>query len=170
MASKWLDKVGAIVADSVYSDGVLVARDVGFTAPEIEFTTAEIKAGGNVEIPISTWTEPMEASVTMIGVDKGLAQLLRLERQNFEFRFVQDVMGVDGLVTPHSGKIFLGCSPKTIPGLAFTPGEVGENELTLSVYRYQLFWDNEEHLLVDKFNNIFRVLGKDYAQSIASML
>ena len=168
--TKSLEKAGAIVADRVFSDGVLVAEDVTFTAPEVELVTAELKAGGNVEVPITGWTEPMEASITHIGVDKGLTHLLRLQRQNIEFRFVQDVVDAAGLVTTLGGKIFLGCSPKTFPGLAFTPGEIGENEITMSVYRYQLFWAGVEQWLIDKFNNIFRVEGYDQLANIRSLL
>ena len=42
--SKWLDLKGPVVADTVYSDNTLVARDVSFTLPGIEFMTADVQA------------------------------------------------------------------------------------------------------------------------------
>ena len=35
--AKWLDIKGPVVADTVYADSTLVAKDVAFTLPGIEF-------------------------------------------------------------------------------------------------------------------------------------
>ena len=37
---KWLDIKGPVVADTVYADNTLVAKDVAFTLPGLEFMTA----------------------------------------------------------------------------------------------------------------------------------
>lgn len=39
--AKWLDIKGPVVADTVYADSTLVAKDVSFTLPGIEFLTAD---------------------------------------------------------------------------------------------------------------------------------
>ncbi len=165
-----LESFGAVEGSTVYSDRQLVARDVAITLPEVSFVTSEISSGGTVEIPIMGWTEAMEAAITKIGADKGLIHLLRLKRQDLEIRFVQQVMALDGTIKRCPCKAFLGCAPKTIPGIAITPGEPSENEITLSVFRYQLFINNEEALLIDKFAGICRVEGTDYSHEIESML
>ena len=41
---KWLDIKGPVVADTVYADGVLVAKDVAFTLSGIEFLTADVNS------------------------------------------------------------------------------------------------------------------------------
>lgn len=41
---KWLDIKGPVVADTVYADNVLVAKDVAFTLPGMEFVTADVQA------------------------------------------------------------------------------------------------------------------------------
>lgn len=41
---KWLDIKGPVVADTVYADNTLVARDTSFTLPGIEFLTADVQA------------------------------------------------------------------------------------------------------------------------------
>ena len=39
--AKWLDIKGPVVADTVYADSTLVAKDVAFTLPGIEFLTGQ---------------------------------------------------------------------------------------------------------------------------------
>lgn len=171
MASKWLDKASAIVADSVYSDGKLVARDVAVTLPEVNHVMAEINAGGPTEIPITSWIEAMELSITLKGIDSvAIAQLARQERQSLEIRFVEDMMKVDGTKRVAGCKAFLTVIPKGIPGIELELGEVPENEMLFSVIRYQLFVDNKEIHCIDKFNDKFKVNGKDYSESIESLL
>lgn len=41
---KWLDIKGPVVADTVYADNTLVAKDVAFTLPGLEFMTADVMA------------------------------------------------------------------------------------------------------------------------------
>lgn len=171
MAGKWLDKASAIVANTVYTDGRLVARDVATSLPEISHVTAEINAGGPTDIPITSWIEAMEASITLKGIDPvGIAWLGRQQRQNMEIRFVEDMMQIDGTKRVAGCKAFMTVIPKGIPALELELGEIPENEMTFSVIRYQLFVDNREMFCVDKFNNIFRVNGTDYSESIESML
>ena len=43
---------GPVVADTIYSDGKLVARDVSVTLPEITPMTADLQAMGTFSIPI----------------------------------------------------------------------------------------------------------------------
>ena len=86
---KWVDIKGPVVADTVYSDNVLVAKDTSFTLPGIEFLTADVQAMGTMTVPLIGLLENMELTVTKIGVDNGLSRLNRLEKQNLEFRCYQ---------------------------------------------------------------------------------
>ena len=95
MAS-WLDIKGPVVADTVYSDGTLVAKDTGFTLPGIELMTATVQAMGNMDVPLIGLLENMQLSINKIGMDKGLGRMNRLEKHNFEFRWVQNVVKSDG--------------------------------------------------------------------------
>ena len=77
--AKWLDIKGPVVADTVYADSTLVAKDVAFTLPGIEFLTADVQAMGNMTVPLIGLLENMELSITKIGVDNGLRRMNRLE-------------------------------------------------------------------------------------------
>jgi len=72
---KWLDIKGAVVADTVYADNVLVAKDVSFTLPGIEFVTADVQAMGNMTVPLVGLLENMELAITKIGVDMGVCHV-----------------------------------------------------------------------------------------------
>ena len=40
----WVDQKNAVVADTVYCDNVLAAKNVSISLPEVAFSTAEISA------------------------------------------------------------------------------------------------------------------------------
>lgn len=41
---KFMNIKGAVVADTVYCDGTLVAKDVAFTIPGVSFLSADVQA------------------------------------------------------------------------------------------------------------------------------
>lgn len=170
MAGVFKDIPTATVASTLYTGGKLVARNVTATLPEISMTSAETKAGGTVEVPVTGQVEAMEASFTLPGVDDGFREMSKLESQDIELRWVQDKLSNDGKVAPVGYKAFLRGYPKTIPGASVEVGSAPENEMTIGVTRYQLFADGEEVLCIDQLNDIFKVGATDYAKGIASLL
>ena len=72
MANLWLDLKGPILADTVYVDGVLAAKDVTIALPPVNLVTADFKAMGTYTAPLPGQIEAMEASITKIGIDLGL--------------------------------------------------------------------------------------------------
>ena len=166
----WLDIKGPVLADSVYSDGTLVAKDVDFTLPGLAFLTADVKAMGNMSIPLIGLLENMSLSVTKIGVDKGLGSMNRLEKQNLEFRFVQNVVKSDGSAKSEGCKAFVRTLPGSFPDLGIKVGETTEAENTYNVTRMQIFAGGEEIVCVDRLAGVLRVNGKDYYGDIASLL
>ena len=161
---------GAVLADTVYSDGELVAKDVTVTLPSVNYMTAEHKAMGTIELPMLGQIEAMEASVTKKGYDAGLATLAQPTAKNLEIRFVQDVITAEGVSQPEGCKAFLRAVPKTLPGSDLEPGATGDTQVTFAVTRYQLIVGGKELCLVDQLKGIQRINGKDYAKSINSLL
>ena len=49
----WVDQKNGLVADTVYCDNELVAKDVAFKLPEITFATAESQAMGRTETELA---------------------------------------------------------------------------------------------------------------------
>lgn len=161
---------GPILADTVYMDGNLAARDVDVTLPGVTFMTADFRAMGTLTLPILGQIEAMELAITKIGVDLGLSKATSPESKTAEIRWAQDLKGLDGSTKTVGCKAFLRVVPKGLPGIGVTPGSTSENELTYAVSRYQLFVDGKEQWLIDQLNHKLRIDGKDYYEDIESLL
>lgn len=167
---KWIDIRGSIAGSTVYSGGALAARNATATLPSITPVTAEIKAGGTIEAPITGQVEAMELAITLQGPDEGMRRLCKMGSHDIEIRWVQDVMGVDGSVKQEGCKAFFRGYPKEIGGLSVEVGSAAENEFTFGVTRYQLYVGGVEYWCIDQLNGIFRVDGTDYAKTMAALL
>lgn len=167
--SVFVNICGPIVADTVYSDGKLVARDVGVTLPEVTPQTADLPAMGTMSMPIWQLIENMETAITKIGVDLGLSALIKPDMKPIEIRFIQTVTDANGNTKSVGCKAFIKGVPNKIPGIGVSIGENSENEVTIMTTRYNLFADGKEMFLIDRLAGIVRIDGKDYAD-ISSML
>lgn len=161
---------GPVLADTVYADNKLVAKNVELTLPEVTPTTADVQAMGTMSIPIPQLLENMELSITKIGADQGLAAMLSFDSFPIEVRWVQSVTDANGKTANVGCKAFLRCISTVIPEGGLTPGEASENEMTYTVTRYQMLQNGQEVWLIDRLAGICRVRGKDYMGRINSML
>lgn len=168
--AKWLDIKGPVVADTVYADNTLVAKDTAFTLPGIEFMTADVQAMGNMSVPLVGLLENMELSITKIGIDKGLSRMNRLEKQSFEFRWVQNVVASDGSQKVEGCKAFVRTMPGSFPETGVEVGSAPEHENTYNVTRMQIYANGTEVLCVDRLSQILRINGKDYMTNINNLL
>lgn len=158
------------MADTVYSSNQLVARDVSFTLPGIEFLTADVQAMGNMTVPFVGLLENMELSITKVGLDDGLKKLNKLDKQNLEFRWVQNVVKSDGTQSVEGCKAFVRTLPAATPEIGVEVGSAPEEEMTYKVTRLQIYINGREFLTVDRLAGILRVDGKDYMSKINSLL
>lgn len=165
-----IDLSGVIVADTIYYNNQLSAKESAFTLPAVNPLTNDYRAMGTMTLPTMGLIEAMETTITKIGIDRGLKTMLRPESATLEYRWVQNVVKPDGSQKPEGCKAFLRVVPKGIPGMSIDPGSSSENELGFFVTRYQLFVAGEEYWLVDRLNGILRIGGNDYAKDIFSML
>ena len=168
--ANWLDIKGPVVADTVYADKQLVAKDVSFTLPGIEFVTADVQAMGNMSVALVGLLEHMELAITKIGLDKGLSRMNRLEKQNFEFRWVQNVVKSDGSSAVEGCKAFVRTLPASTPEIGVEVGSATEGEGTYGVTRLQIYVGGTEYMCVDRLSQILRVNGKDYYSKINKLL
>lgn len=166
----FLDIHGPVVADSCYVNNKLVARDVAATLPEVAPSTADLRALGTMSVPIWQLLDNMEMSITKIGVDKGLSDMLKPEPLPMELRWMHTVTDANGATKNVQCKAFLRGIPSRIPGIGIEPGSASENEFTQTVTRYQLIVDGKELWLIDRLAGIVRIGGKDYASDLNSFL
>ena len=168
--ANWLDIKGPVVADTVYDGGVLVGKDIGFTIPGLEFATGDVQAMGNMSVPLIGLLENMELSITKVGMDRGLGRMNRLEKHNFEFRWVQNVVKSDGSQSVEGCKAFVRTMPGSIPEIGGEVGSATEHENTYNVTRVQVFVGGYEMMCVDRLSQILRIDGKDYMKQITNLL
>lgn len=166
----WMDIKGAIVADTVYADGKLVAKDVGFTLPSVALQTGDVQAMGTMSIPLVGLLDDMELAITKIGIDLGLSKLSRLEKQNIEFRWVQNVVKSDGSQSVEGCKAFVRTMPGAFPETGVEIGSAPEQENTYNVTRMQIYANGVEVVCVDRLSQILRINGVDYMSQINNLL
>lgn len=169
---KTLDIRGPINADTSYIDGTLVARNTTITLPEVTHVIVSVQAAlGEYEVPLYGLVESMESTIQKVGVDEGLSKMLTMEPKTFEHRWAQQVTKSDGSSVVEGCKAFIRGVPKiAIPSIEINPGNSVELDVPLSVSRYQLFVDGKEICLIDKLAGICRIHGKDYAESVNTLL
>lgn len=166
MATNYL--AGPTLRTSWLCDGSYVDKDCVITLPEIAMQTAEFKAMGTIEIPVPL-TDAIETTVAQNGLKKEYFKAFGLESKTHEFRASQQVT-VDGKVKTVGIKAFIKGIVKSIPGATLEQGETVDGDISIATLRYQLFVDGEEVILIDKLNNIFKIYGKDYAESMNSYI
>ena len=169
MAGTFVNICGPVVADTVYADGKLLARDAAVTLPEVAPMTAELPAMGTFELPVWQLIEQMEASITKIGLDMGLRSAITPDMKPLEFRWVQTVTDANGQTKNVGCKAFLRGIPLNLPEIGLEVGSASEHECRISLTRYNLFVDGKEMWLIDRFAGIVRINGKNYAD-LDSML
>ena len=167
---KWVDQDTAVIADSIYCDDKLVARDTPVTLPEITFLTAEVNAMGTMSAAILGLIEDMITSITKRGVDKNFFTMLTPGAHDYEIRFVQNRMSADGRTRAVGCKAFITGEANTIPGIGLEVGSQSENETTITTTRYLLYVDGEEMLCIDRLAGICRILGVDHYKKIEEHL
>ena len=161
---------GPVVADTVYCNNKLVARDVSATLPEVTAMTTDVQAMGTLSLPVWQLVEHMETAITKIGVDMGFASLIKPDMKAIELRWAQTVTDANGITKNVGCKAFITGIPNKIPGVGLEVGATIEGEVTLATTRYALFVDGKEICLIDKLSGICRIDGKDYAKSINALL
>lgn len=160
---------GPIVANSIYCNDILVARDVAVTLPEVVPMTADLSAMGTYSKPIWNLIDNMELAVTKVGVDLSMRTMVSPGTKPIEIRWVQTVTEATGNTRNVGCKAFMRVEPNKLPGIGHEVGSASDNECTYTVTRYQLIVDGVEMWLIDRLTGDCKIAGVD-VNSIDSML
>jgi phage tail tube protein FII len=136
----------------------------------VNFLTTEVNAMGAMDVILPGLIEAMEAAITKIGIDMGLARMSTPTKHSYEFRWAQNVLKDNGKTEPEGCKAFITGVPKGIPGASIEIGSNIENEITIGVTRYQLYCGGKEILCIDRLSQICRINGTDYYKNISKLL
>lgn len=163
-------KKGAILANSIYCDGKIIADDAEITLPDLEFLTAEIQAAGPVEIPLWGLLNAIELGITVPGISKDCAKLAQPEPHNIVINAVQQKVAMDGTVDVEQIKVSATGTGKKAPSGAPKTGEVASQEYIISCSAYKLDVDGDEVYNVNKFTGDCFIAGKNYGKKVKSLL
>jgi phage tail tube protein FII len=94
----------------------------------------------------------------------------RLEKQDLEFRWIQNVTKQDSSQTKEGCKAFVRTMPSNIAGFSVEVGNPTENDMTYNVTRVQVYAGGVEIMCIDRLSQILRINGKDYMAEINSLL
>lgn len=161
---------GNILGVSVYADGDLLAENVNVTLPSVDFEETTVQALGELSLPAPQRPGAMELTVNFIGTDFGFIQSISPQKKQYEIRWAQEEIDIDGNKNIKGHKAFCDCFAKSIPSPAISLGEAGENGVSFDVVRYELFIDNEQALLIDKTAGKVKINGVDYTENLESLL
>ena len=165
-----LDKRNAVVADKCYCDGAVCAEDVSVNLPAVNFLTTTVRVMGDMDVVIAGLLEAMEATITRVGVDKGLAAMTTPVKHSYVFNWAQNVVKVDGTTGPEGCKAFVEGGPKGVPAIGVEIGNNTETEIAIAVYAYRLVVGGEEVVNIDRFGGKCIINGVDYYATLRTIL
>lgn len=165
-----LEKQASVNGAVVYVDGELVGEGISFTNPTVNFGSIEIEACGSMSVPDYTRIDAMEVSITHVGLDKGFRKSITPERHLLDFRWSSNVVGLDGKTQQVGHKLICYALPKTIPSIAVSIGEAGENEVTFDCLSCKLIDNGTEVYNIDKMAGKIVVNGVDCVSATDNLL
>ena len=163
-------KKGAILATSVYIDGVLCADDAEITPPDVEFMTATLQGAGEIEVPLAGLVNSMELGINTQGISNRMTKLAQPQKHKIVINAVQQVVGIDGSTINEQIKYTVTGFGKKVPSTATKQGEASSQEYTVSVTSYKAVVDGEVIINIDKLTGDCVVNGVNYGTSIRSLL
>ena len=170
MATTFVPISGAVVATTVYVNNVLVARDAAITLPDVTPMTATLPLMGEMEFPLWPLIGNMQATVTKVGIDLLSQTMIAPDLTPIEFRWVQQVMKMDGTTATVGCKAFMNGLTATLPGGSSEAGSPSENDHTFNLMRYRLVIDGQEVVLIDRTAGKVVINGRDYTSGVNALL
>ena len=164
------NKKGAILATSVYIDGVLCADDAEITPPDIEFMTATLQASGEIEVPLAGLINSMELGINTQGISNRMTALAQPQKHKIVINAVQQVVGIDGSTSNEQVKYTFTGFGKKVPSTSTKQGEASSQEYTVSVLSYKSVVGGEVITNVNKLTGDCVVNGVNYGTSIRNLL
>ena len=163
-------KKGAILATSVYIDGLLCADDAEITPPDVEFMTATLQASGEIEVPLAGLLNSMELGINTQGISNRMSRLAQPQKHKIVVNAVQQVVGIDGLTYNEQVKYTFTGFGKKVPSTATKQGEASTQEYTVSVISYKAVVGGEVITNVNKLTGDCTVNGVNYGIGIRALL
>lgn len=162
------DYAGPVLADKVYVNGVMAARDVEIELPEVKFGTGSFYATGDMDFPVPAMVENMELTIKKIGEDKGLLSMLNAatKKKTIECRWVNDCILQNATSQNQTCRAYMDVLSQGAPAKTVKPGEAEEMECKFTVVSYKLMVGSQIVTYVDKLKHKVVTGGEDVYSDI----
>lgn len=161
---------GAIVASSVYIDGILAADSAEITTPDIVHKTYEMEAMGGLEVPIPGQTEALKLGIKTVGNDRLMLAMCGPGSHTIVANAVQQVIGVNGENSVELIKITATGFGTKVPSRGYKQGEAAEAEYELSCSAYKEAVNGAVIVDINKLAGKCKIFGVDYGMDVVALL
>lgn len=163
-----------IVAYNIYTQGTRIGTTGKVDTPEFKMKTSTMSGAGisgEVDSPTPGQWEATEHEIPLTLLGKDMALLLRQGMDvQLIYRGATQVALKSGGAATKQLRIVEGGMIKGFKGGSLEAGGQMEASVTIETVRYKMECAGEELIAIDKFNNVYRVNGKDMLADINAMI
>lgn len=163
-----------IVAYNIYTQGTKIGITGKVETPEFKMKTSAISGAGisgEVDSPTPGQWEATEHEIPLTLLGKDLALLLQQGMDvQLIYRGATQVALKSGGAAMKQLRIVEGGMVKGFKGGSLEAGGQMEASVTIETVRYKMECAGEELIAIDKFNNVYRVNGKDMLADLNAMI
>lgn len=162
-----------VVGFNVYTQGTRLGTTGKVDTPEFKMKTSTMSGagiGGNVDSPTPGQWEATEHEIPLTLLGKDLALLLQQGMDvQLIYRGATQVALKSGGAAMKQLRVVEGGMVKGFKGGSLEAGGQMEASVTIETVRYKMECAGEELIAIDKFNNVYRVNGKDMLAELNAM-
>ena len=150
----------------VYHDGFrLIGIAASVTLPQVQSMTTTVSGGGimgEIEEPVMSMFQNMEMTLPFRTVTRDIYRILTQQYHHIElWGAIQTQDPASGKFVVQQHKIVTRAMPKSYSLGNFNIANPQDSEVAFTVSRFESWLDNQEIIIVDKFNEIHRINGVD---------
>lgn len=145
-----------------------------YKRPSIEHLTDTLGGNGvmgEIDLPTITQLASMEGEIGLNKSNKKALELFSQMVHTLEIRWINDNLNSQvGKIQTDAHKEIIKVIPKKLDLGQIEKNSTNEITLTYEIVAYNYIQNGESMIEIDKLNNVFKILGVDYAASIREAL
>lgn len=126
----------AVLADTWHINKSLFAEDVEIKLPELEWKTASVGAGGEMDVPLPGLTDALQTDITIPQNGAELKEAMWTGQKEHQFRWIKKKLKTDGTTEEIVCSATIVGHAMNVPGDDLKVGEGAENTLSIATEKY----------------------------------
>jgi P2 family phage contractile tail tube protein len=145
-----------------------------YKRPSLEMLTDTVKGAGimgEIDLPTISQLGSMEAEISFKKSNKKAVELFSQKSHNLEIRWASDALdSSNGSMKTEANKEIIKGIPKKLDLGNIETNTANEGTLTFEIVYFQYIINGAAVIEIDKLNNVFKINGVDYAETIRQAL